>query len=81
MTNDSEIFEFEDRYCPICGNFIKAGSDPHRCLDKDLKRIEEENRLKELEELNIDRSYDDKFDEFDEFYNQDNYYDKDLEEE
>ncbi|KKK71915.1 hypothetical protein LCGC14_2909150 [marine sediment metagenome] len=40
-----------------------------------------ENRLKELEELNIDRSYDDKFDEFDEFYNQDNYYDKDLEEE
>ncbi len=82
MKNDSNLFELGNRYCPICGNFVKIGSPLHLCLNKDLEKIEEE-RLKELEneEIEKERSYDDKLDEFDKFYNQDNYYDKDIEEE
>ena len=82
MIKDGELFELESRYCPICGNFIKKGSPSHTCLNKDLEKIEKE-RLKELEneDIEAERSYDDKLDEFDKFYNQDNYYDKDIEEE
>lgn len=76
MENDSELFKIEDRHCPICGNFIKAGSPTHHCSDEDLK-----NLYKEDEELELDRTYDDKLSEFDEFYNSDNYYDIDIEDE
>jgi len=78
MKNDSDIYEIENRYCPICGNFIKAGSPSHHCLDKDLKKIYKEESEEELE---LDRTYDDKLNEFDTFYNSDNYYDNDVEEE
>ena len=77
MDNNSEI---ENRYCPICGNFIKIGSPIHHCIDKDLKKIyDKENKEDKNEEK--DRTYADKLNEFDEFYNSDNYYDKDIEEE
>lgn len=78
MKNDSEIYEVENRYCPICGNFIKAGTPTHHCLDKDLKKIFKEGKQEEQE---LDRTYDDKLNEFDKFYNSDNYYDNDTEEE
>ena len=77
MENDSETFEYESRHCPICGKFVKIEPPMHRCLDKDLKKIYK----KEDEELESDRTYDDKLNEFDEYYNSDNYYDNDVEEE
>jgi len=73
MNNDSDIYEIEDRYCPICGNFIKMDSPSHRCSEKDIKKLFKE----ELEDDPYEeeyRSYDDKLNEFDEFYNSDNYY-------
>jgi len=82
MKNDSDIdiFKIEDRYCPICGNFIKAGSPEHYCSDKDLKRIYKEEFEEDSDE-EIDRSYADKLNEFNEFYDSDSYYDNDTEEE
>lgn len=77
MKNDSEIYEIENRYCPICGNFIKTGSSLHHCSDKDLKKIFKEEHIEEIE---VERTYDDKLNEFDKFYNSDNYYDSDIEE-
>ncbi len=82
MKNNDKIFELENRYCPICGNFIKASSPTHRCLDKDIKKIDKERKFKESNGiLDEDRTYDDKLNEFEEFYNSDNYYDNDVEEE
>jgi hypothetical protein len=77
MNENSELFRIEDRYCPICGNFVKAGSS-HQCLEKDLKKIDKEEKSKN-EETN--RTYADKLNEFDNFYNSDNYYNNDIEEE
>lgn len=74
MENDSELFKIEDRYCPICGDFIKAGSPTHHCAEEDLEKLYEE----EDETLEPDRTYDDKLNEFDELYNSDNYYDNDT---
>ncbi len=71
MKKDSELFKIEDRYCPICGNFIKANSPPHRCSKKDLKEIDKEDEQKEFDKK---RTYDDKLNEFDEYYNSDEYY-------
>jgi hypothetical protein len=79
MKNDSEMYEIENRYCPICGNFIRAGSPPHHCLDKDLKKIFKDEDEQEFVEA--DRTYDDKLNEFNEFYNSETYYDNDIEEE
>ncbi len=76
MKKDSKLFKMEDRYCPICGSFIKADSPPHRCLKKDLKEIDKEKNIVEEK-----RTYDDKLKEFDKYYNSDKYYDKDEEEE
>ena len=77
MSKDNEIFEIENRYCPICGKFVYANSPLHRCLDKDLKKID---NLEEDLDFVEDRSYDDKLDEFNKFYDSDSYYDDDLEE-
>jgi CRISPR/Cas system-associated protein Cas10 (large subunit of type III CRISPR-Cas system) len=71
MKKDSELFEIEDRYCPICGNFVKVGTSFHRCSDKDIKKIFKED----VEESKSDRTYGDKLNEFDKFYNSDTYYD------
>jgi hypothetical protein len=76
MKNDSEKFEYESRYCPICGEFVEIEPPMHHCAEEDLKEID-----KEEEELESDRTYDDKLNEFDEFYNSDNYYDNDTEDE
>ena len=78
MEKDNELFKIEDSYCPICGNFIKAESPPHHCLKKDLKQIDKELRVEEIEE---DRTYDDKLSEFETYYDSDTYYDHDNEEE
>jgi len=78
MENNGEIFEPVNRYCPICGNFIKINSPIHRCLDIDLKKIEKEEKKKKLK---TDRTFNDKISDFYEFYNSDNYYDNDIEEE
>jgi tRNA U54 and U55 pseudouridine synthase Pus10 len=75
MEKNSELFKIEDRYCPICGNFIKAESPTHHCSKEYLKKLDKE----EYEVLELDRTYDDKLNEFDEFYNSDNYYDNDTE--
>ncbi len=80
MEKNNILLEIEDRYCPICGKFIKYGSPIHRCLDEDIKKIEEERKESE-EESEEERTYDDKLDEFDKFYNSDNYYNNDIEEE
>ena len=79
MEKDSELFKIEDSYCPICGKFIKADSPPHHCLKKDLKEIDKVRKI-EAEEIEEDRTYDDKLNEFDQFYNPETYYEKDDEE-
>ncbi len=79
MEKDSELFKIEDRHCPICGKFIKADSLPHHCLKKDLKKIDKARKI-EVEETEEDRTYDDKLNEFDQFYNSETYYEKDEEE-
>ena len=77
MEKNSELFEIEDSHCPICGKFIKAGSS-HRCLEKDLQKIFKEESDDSDEEIH--RTYADKLDESDEFYNNENYYNNDIEE-
>lgn len=77
MKDNNELYEIENRYCPICGNFIQSGSPMHYCLDKDLKEIDKD----EDEDMEKDRTYSDKMNEFDKFYNPDNYYDNDEDEE
>ena len=69
MEDSGIYFEFDNRYCPICGNFIKVGSPLHYCKDKDLKNLyKEENKAIE------DRAYGDKLEEFEKYYDQDYYY-------
>lgn len=82
MLKNSEMFEFENRTCPICGKFVKIDSPLHHCSDKDLQKIEEQEKLAEelSEELEDNRSFDDDLKEFDDFYNQENYY-NDIKEE
>ena len=77
MKNNSIKFEYESRHCPICGKFVEIEPPTHRCLEKDLKELD-----KELDkELKLDRTYDDRLNEFNNFYNNENYYDNDIEEE
>ena len=78
MKKDNELFAIEDSYCPICGKFIKANSPLHHCLKKDLKKIDKEEDIDSIEE---DRTYDDKLNEFDEYYDSDKYYERDDREE
>ncbi len=73
-----EYVEIENRHCPICGNFVKAGSKPHRCKKKDIKNLDKLEKM--MEDIEDDRTYNDKLKEFEEYYNQDNYYEKDEEE-
>ena len=76
MKNDNELFKYESRYCPICGKFIEIEPPTHHCPDEDLKKLDKEESTEDLE---IDRTYDDKLNEFDTLYNSDNYYDNDTE--
>lgn len=78
MNEDVEYFEFENRDCPICGNHIKAGSPTHHCKKEALAQIDRQQEESEKEE---DRTYDDKLEEFDIYYNQDIYYEKEDEKE
>ena len=77
MTDKNELFEPENRYCPICDKKIKAGSPLHQCSKKRLKEVEAEYLHCE-EEYDDDiepRTYDDRLQEFEDNYNNDNYYD------
>ena len=76
MENCEINFEFEARYCPICGKHIKAGDPFHRCKDEDLKKIDKKNKDKEIKE---ERTYGDKLEEFEKYYNQDVYYNQEEE--
>ena len=72
MTNKKNLFEFEDRFCPICGEPIKIGESLHRCDEKKLKEIEK--KLKKAEKQKKERrTYGEKLEEYDKFYNPDNY--------
>ena len=79
MINENELFELEDRYCPICGNFIKINSSLHRCDDEYLKKLRKLDKIEE-DEKEKDRTYDDKLKEFEDYYNPETYYDKNNEE-
>jgi hypothetical protein len=83
MSNRNEqIFELENRYCPICGEYIKVGSLLHRCDEKILEEINEQNEIEdniyddEIEE----RTYGEKLEEFEDIYS-DKEEDKEKEEE
>jgi hypothetical protein len=81
MSEYNELYEYEHRYCPICGASVKGGSPLHRCLEKDIKKIDRQNKEADKEEKIKDRSYNDKLNEYDEYYDPEKYYDKDIEEE
>jgi hypothetical protein len=74
MTKKNEkIFEIDDRHCPICGAFITTGEPLHKCSEKELKKIDRQNEMSEIEEI-PERTYTDKLAEFEEFYNAENIY-------
>ena len=77
MKKEEEYVEIENRYCPICGNFIKEGSPSHRCKKKDIKKIDKLEKI--MGNIEDDRTYDDKLEEFEKYYNQENYYDNEEE--
>ncbi len=75
-----QFFELEDRFCPICGEFIQKGSNLHYCDDKKINQWNIQRRKKErlqeddepMEEI---RTYDDKLNEFDLYFNPETYFD------
>jgi hypothetical protein len=70
--------EMQNRYCPICGKYIRAGSPIHICSKKDLLRLE---KMALLEEIDLDRDiererfYGDRLQEFEDLYDNAHYYD------
>ena len=80
MSKHNELFEYQERHCPICGVFIKQEPPMHRCSEEVLKKIDLNNEKTNSKKVKK-RTYFDKLDEFDKYYNADSYYDKDLEEE
>jgi len=44
-----QLFEVENRHCPICDKKIKAGDFIHQCSDRALQANEEAYRRKEIE--------------------------------
>ncbi len=77
MEKNNKLFELENRYCPICGRYVKKRTPLHRCSDKDIKNLKYIDEDRETQE---DRTYDDKLNEFEEYYNSDTYYNKEEEE-
>jgi len=76
MEENEIMLELDNRYCPICGISIKKGSPLHRCSDKDLEKIDKSRNKKKAK---IDRTFDDRLKEFEDYYNPDTYYDKEEE--
>ena len=71
MTDKNELFKIEDRYCPICGKFVKRDTPPHRCSKKAMNKID---RKEEEEEKKEERDFDDKLKEFEDYYNPETFY-------
>ena len=69
-----KLIEIENRYCPICGKFIKAGLPIHRCNKKDLEEINNKEKNNKENICEEERTYHDKLEEFEEFYNHENRY-------
>jgi predicted nucleic acid-binding Zn ribbon protein len=65
--NQKQLINFEpcNRYCPICGIFVSAGSSFHYCSKKIIEAIDRERQHDEdKEKVEIER---DKFQEADSF--------------
>lgn len=77
MIKKNELFELENRYCPICDKKIEQGSTLHKCSKKDLKEIEALSVNFKEECVEKERTFDDKLQEFEERYDNDQYYDID----
>ena len=69
-----ELYEIDNRNCPICGKYIRCGEDLHRCSKRALNKIDRQEEI-EIEE----RSYTDKLAEFEDFYNPDAFYEDEEE--
>jgi hypothetical protein len=76
---EQEFYEVENRYCPICGAHVKAFSPFHHCDEKKLNKIEKKDRIKEAQQEAIreERTFTDRLEEFEEYYDSDSYYDND----
>lgn len=78
VIDKSELFEFENRYCPICGDEVKAGSPFHRCEKKKLKALEKERKKQEkLQEegiLDEIKAFDDMLEEYERYTNPEEYH-------
>ena len=70
-----ELYEIENRHCPICGKYVRCGEDLHKCSKRALNKIDRQEE-KEIEE---ERSYTDKLVEFENYYNQDILYEDEEE--
>ena len=80
MPGKEDLVEVEDRFCPICGARVKAGSRLHSCSKRSIRKIEAEEREDII--INDDeRTFGERMMEFDEFFNNSTYYDDDIEEE
>lgn len=75
---NNEFLEVSNRHCPICGKFVRMGSDTHRCSKRSLNKIDKENDGDYEEEIDEIRTYDDKLQEYEE-YSPDKYYDNNEE--
>ena len=76
MSEDSELIEFDSRYCPICGKRIKQGTPLHKCSKKTINKIDKIHDTEEPPKINEERTYADKLEEFEEFYNSETFYDE-----
>jgi len=77
--NVTEFIEPEHRFCPICDEEIVEGSILHKCKKKKIKELEKRSKNFNDEHSEEERTYDDKLKESNN-YNNDNYYDSDIEE-
>ena len=70
MDKNDELVEVENRHCPICGDKVKGGSPLHRCSKKKLREIENKT-IDPGENLEHNRTYDDRLKECEEYFNYD----------
>jgi len=73
--------EQEHRYCPICDAEIRVGSPLHKCSKKELKKLEKISRsLNTEEDVEEERTFDDRLKEYEENFDNNNYYEVEEEE-
>ncbi len=76
MVKNNKLFEIQNRYCQVCGEYIKMRSNLHSCSKKKIKEISK--KVKQKEEDEKIRTFDDKLIEFEEYYDSNSYYDNDI---